>query len=113
MRLHGVLQQPFAYRPLTVDKTPDGSLIYAETPRACRDPAKHLDAMGEVGLRYLHCNGSVILLPFVPVSANRLALLLGLRRGEIGVLIRHPIDKFADRGVSQQAIHVDPVALKF
>jgi hypothetical protein len=53
-RFRSVLKEPFAKRSLTVDKTPDGPLVYIEAPRGCRDTAKNLDAMGEVFLRLLH-----------------------------------------------------------
>jgi hypothetical protein len=53
-RFRSVFKEPFAKRSLTVDKTPDGPLVYTEAPRGCRDTAKNLDAMGEVFLRLLH-----------------------------------------------------------
>ena len=49
----------------------------------------------------------------VCLPANRSALLPGLRRSEIGVLVRHPIDKLANRRVSQQAFHIHSMALQF
>lgn len=41
------------------------------------------------------------------------ALFLGYRSREIGGLVRHPIDEFADCRVGQQALYVRPKPLQF
>ena len=41
------------------------------------------------------------------------ARLFGYCRGEIGILVGYPIDEFANRRVSQQAVHIHPIALQF
>ena len=46
-------------------------------------------------------------------SASRSALLPGLRCREIGVLLRDPIDKFANGGVRQQTLDIHAIALQF
>ena len=44
---------------------------------------------------------------------GRLPLLFGDRRGEIRVFFGDPIDKFANIRVSQKALHIHAVSLKF
>lgn len=43
--------------------------------------------------------------------AIRSALLPGYGRGEIGILVRHPIDEFTHGRIGQQAFDIHPMAL--
>ena len=45
--------------------------------------------------------------------SDRLPVLFGHRRAEIGVLVRDPIDELANARVGQQALHIHPITLQF
>ena len=52
--LCGVFQKSGTKRPLTIDKTADGPLVYAKAPRECSGAAKQLNAISKVLASLVH-----------------------------------------------------------
>lgn len=49
------MQEATADWPFTVYETSDSPFVYAEAPCGCGGAAKHLDAVGKVLTKVLHC----------------------------------------------------------